>query len=111
MTQTLKTYSPVDNSLYIERPYTSVEELQVALSKANKAQHEWKHSSFSTREKQCHAAIDYLVANQEAIGKELCWQIGRPIRYAQNELKGLEERARYMIEQARASLAEVRIPN
>ncbi len=110
MTPTLKTYSPIDNSLYVERAYATKQEIQAVLSTAKRAQQEWKHSSFSTREQYCHAAVDYLVANKEVIGQELCWQMGRPIRYAKNELRGLEERARYMIDQARASLAEIRMP-
>lgn len=110
MTQTLKTYSPIDGSLYVERPYALAKEIEATLAMAKQAQQQWKQSSLATRAAHCHAAIDYLVANKEAIGEELCWQIGRPIRYAQNELKGLEERARYMIDEAKNALAELRMP-
>ena len=39
------------------------------------------------------------------IGSELSWQMGRPIRYAPNEVRGTLERARYMIGAASAALA------
>ena len=110
MTYTLKTYSPIDNSLYVERPYATKPEIENALTKAKQAQKEWRLTSITTRAKYCLAAIDYLVTHKEAIGEELCWQMGRPIRYAQNELGGLEERALYMIEQAKTALADVAIP-
>jgi acyl-CoA reductase-like NAD-dependent aldehyde dehydrogenase len=41
------------------------------------------------------------------IGSELSWQMGRPIRYAPNEVRGTLERARYMIGAAATALADV----
>ncbi|RUR13730.1 aldehyde dehydrogenase family protein [Legionella sp. km772] len=110
MMPTLKTYSPIDNSLYVERSYAKPDKIELAVSKAKQAQERWKLSSLTTREKACQAAVDFLVAHKDILGEELSWQMGRPIRYAKNELRGLEERARYMIEQARDSLADVHLP-
>ena len=42
------------------------------------------------------------------IAEELAWQMGRPIRYGQGELRGVEERGRYMAEVAPIALAPVR---
>jgi acyl-CoA reductase-like NAD-dependent aldehyde dehydrogenase len=42
-----------------------------------------------------------------AIARELTLQIGRPIRYAPNEVRGMLERARYMIAIAPTALADV----
>jgi acyl-CoA reductase-like NAD-dependent aldehyde dehydrogenase len=111
MTQMLKTYSPIDNSLYVERSFATHREIDTALAKATEAQHDWRHTSFSARERYCLAAVEYLVAQKAEIGLELCWQMGRPIRYAENELRGLEERARYMIEHAKTALELVDIPD
>lgn len=108
---TFKIYSPIDNSLYAERNYASREDLEIALVKAKQAEQHWRQSSFAAREGHCQAAVDYLVTNRDAIGEEICWQMGRPIRYARNELIGLEERARYMIEHAQASLADLQMPD
>lgn len=109
MTHTLKTFSPIDNSLYVERPYASQEDIKKALDNAQKAESLWRLSSVEERAEYCTAAVDALVANKEAIAKELCWQMGRPIRYAQGEINGFEERARYMINAAKAALAPIEL--
>ncbi|KTD07014.1 aldehyde dehydrogenase family protein [Legionella jamestowniensis] len=110
MNKILKTYSPIDGSIYVERPYANPTEIQTALSNAKAAQQQWRQTSITEREKFCTAAIDALVANKEAIAEEICWQMGRPIRYAQGEITGLEERARYMIAMASHALNPIRLP-
>lgn len=110
MTETLKTYSPIDNSLYVERPYATQPSIQQALAHAKAAQKLWCLSSLAEREEYCTAAVDALVANKEAIAEELCWQMGRPIRYAQGEVNGFAERARYMIDIAKTALADQELP-
>ncbi|KTD74681.1 aldehyde dehydrogenase family protein [Legionella waltersii] len=109
MTKTLKTYSPIDNSLYVERPYASQEDIDKALETAKLAKRLWAKSSLDERKEYCLSAVDTIVANKEAIAKEIAWQMGRPIRYAQGEVNGFEERARYMIQQASTSLAPVEL--
>lgn len=110
MTGTLKTYSPIDNSLYVERPYASQYEIEDTLIKAQSAQKLWRLSSVAEREEYCLAAINALVAEKEVIAEELCWQMGRPIRYAQGEVNGMEDRARYMIAAATSALAPLELP-
>lgn len=110
MTQTLKTYSPIDNSLYVERSFASQQDIDNVLNKAQSAEKLWRLSSLAEREEYCTVAIDTLVANKEAIAEEISWQMGRPIRYAQGEIKGLEERARYMIAAAKSALAPIELP-
>lgn len=110
MTETLKTYSPIDNSLYVERPFASQQKIITALNKAESAENLWRISSLTEREEYCNAAIDALVADKIAIAEEICWQMGRPIRYAQGEINGLEERARYMIAAAKTALAPIELP-
>ncbi len=67
-------------------------------------------TTITERANYCTAAVDVLVANKEEIASEICWQMGRPIRYAAGEINGLEERARYMIAAASAALAPIRLP-
>jgi len=110
MTTTLKTYSPIDNSLYVERNYAQQEEIQKVLKQARAAQKLWSKASIESRAEYCSVAVDYIVANKDAIAEELCWQMGRPIRYAQGEIKGFEERARYMISAAKDALRPVELP-
>lgn len=107
---TLKTFSPIDNSLYVERTFASDNEIQYVLDKALNVKTRWAATTFAEREKYCNAAVDFLVANKEEIAREICWQMGRPIRYAVEEINGLEERARYMITAASTALAPITLP-
>lgn len=110
MTTLFKTYSPIDNSVYAERNAASQDEIQQALAKAQKATHLWRSTPLAERAKRCTHAIDALVANKDSLAQEICWQMGRPIRYAAGEIAGLEERARYMIANAAAALAPIQLP-
>ncbi|WP_412756022.1 aldehyde dehydrogenase family protein [Legionella bozemanae] len=110
MNDTLKTYSPIDNSLYVERAFANNHEIQGALDKAVAAKKQWAMTTITERANYCTAAVDVLVANKEEIASEICWQMGRPIRYAAGEINGLEERAHYMIAAASAALAPIRLP-
>lgn len=110
MNDTLKTYSPIDNSLYVERAFANDDAIQCALESALSAKRKWAATPLTERENYCTAAVDALVANKDEIANEICWQMGRPIRYAGGEINGLEERARYMIAAASAALAPVTLP-
>lgn len=109
MTQTFKTISPIDSSIVAERYFATPSEIQKTLDCAQDAVPAWRQTSITERARLCTLAIDYLVAHQEAIAREICWQMGRPIRYAAGEIKGLEERARYMIAEAARALAPIEI--
>jgi acyl-CoA reductase-like NAD-dependent aldehyde dehydrogenase len=106
----LKTYSPIDNSVYVERNFATQAEIQQALVSAQKALPLWRATSLLDREKLCTDAINTLVANKDVIAQEICWQMGRPIRYAAGEINGLEERARYMIANADVALTPLQLP-
>lgn len=110
MIDTLKTYSPIDNSLYVERPYATQEDIHRVLQKAKHIQPLWALSSIEERKEYCFAAVEAIIANKKAIAEEITWQMGRPIRYAEGELKGFEERAHYMIEHAEKALKTINLP-
>lgn len=109
MNNTLKTISPIDNSVYVERPYASPEEIESTLQKSTSAQKSWKSIPLAERKNICSKAIDAFVAKKDAIAEEITWQMGRPIASAAGEIAGTEERARKMIELADAGLATVKI--
>ena len=48
-----------------------------------------------------------MLTMRDQIVPELAWQMGRPVRYGAGELRGFEERARYMIAIAPEALAAV----
>ncbi|MDG9667127.1 aldehyde dehydrogenase family protein [Hahella sp. CR1] len=104
-----KTWSPVDGSLYVERPYADQAAIAAATAKAAQAQREWKGSTLAQRRDICRKMVDAFVAKRDEIATELCWQMGRPIRYAAGEVGGFEERARFMIDVAEEALAPIEL--
>jgi acyl-CoA reductase-like NAD-dependent aldehyde dehydrogenase len=110
MSQSFNCISPIDNRIYLSRDYASSEQIQSAFNQAINAQHGWQQTSISERASLCHRMVDSFVSMKETIAEEICWQMGRPIRYAAGEVDGFEERARYMIDIAESALATVEIP-
>ena len=109
MADMLKTISPVDGSVYVERPLADGAAIEAALARAVKAQVAWRATPMAERQAILTRAVDAFVAKSDAIAEELTWQMGRPISQAPGEVRGFEERARYMIEAAPRALADVAI--
>jgi acyl-CoA reductase-like NAD-dependent aldehyde dehydrogenase len=103
----IRLISPVDGSLYAERPYASSSQLEQALSSAREAQRAWRELSIEQRAGYCLKAVEAMLAMADQIVPELAWQMGRPVRFGAGELRGFEERARYMIGIAARALADV----
>jgi acyl-CoA reductase-like NAD-dependent aldehyde dehydrogenase len=57
----------------------------------------------------CSAFVDAFVAEKPAIAREIAWQMGRPAQQAEGEVRGLEERARYMISIAESALEPLNV--
>ena len=102
-----RTISPVDGSVYVERPHASTQEIDTVLAKATQAQAAWRQVSLAERAALCKRFVDAFVAKTSEIASELSWQMGRPVSAAAGEVRGFEERARYMIEIAAQALADV----
>lgn len=109
MTATQKTISPIDGSLYVERNTADADQISATLQKAKQAQTAWQKTDLNERKIICSRMIEAFVANKEQIANELCWQMGRPIRYAANEVNSFAERSRYMISVANEALASVQV--
>ncbi len=103
----VQTITPVDGSVYVERPVATPAEIELALNTAQSAQRGWKALTVAERAAYCSRMVDAFAANKERVSTELSWQMGRPIRYSPNEIRGFEERARHMIKIAEQSLAAV----
>ncbi len=103
----LKVVSPIDGSIYVERPLATARDVDEALSEARRAQASWKLMTMEQRTALCLRFVDELVAMKDEIVPELAWQMGRPIAYGAGEVRGFEERARYMIGIAADTLADI----
>jgi acyl-CoA reductase-like NAD-dependent aldehyde dehydrogenase len=107
MKTSLQTISPVDGRVYVERPLAGAAEVDRILAAARAAQRQWREVSVADRAAILSRFCDDFESHRDAIATELAWQMGRPIRYAPNEVRGTLERARYMIGIAAESLADV----
>ncbi len=107
MTDTLKTISPVDGRIYVERPLETAAGIDRALELARQAQPGWAALPLAARCEMLGRAVDAFVAKANDIAAEITWQMGRPIRHSPGEIRGFEERARYMLGLAPAALAPV----
>jgi acyl-CoA reductase-like NAD-dependent aldehyde dehydrogenase len=101
--------SPIDDSIVAERTLAGDKEIHAAVETAVASQEVWRHTAIADRAVLCHRAVDALVADTDVISEEITRQMGRPIRSAPGELRGLEERARYMIDIAANETADIAI--
>lgn len=107
MSRPLKCITPVDGSVYVERPLASPDEAAAALSRARAAQQAWRRVGLADRQALLGRAVDAFVAESADIAEEISWQMGRPVSQAPGEIRGFEERARYMIDIAPQALSGI----
>jgi acyl-CoA reductase-like NAD-dependent aldehyde dehydrogenase len=107
MTDTLKTISPVDGRIYVERTLETAAGIDRALDAAQRAQGAWASLPLAARCQILARAVDAFVAKASDIAAEITWQMGRPLRHSPGEIRGFEERARHMLEVAPEALAAV----
>ncbi|TQV82044.1 aldehyde dehydrogenase family protein [Denitrobaculum tricleocarpae] len=109
MVDSLKCVSPVDGSIYVERPLAKASEIAAALAKAQDVQAAWRSTPLAERQALLTKAVDAFVARRDAIAEEITWQMGRPISQGPGEVAGFEERARHMIKIAPGALADLAV--
>jgi acyl-CoA reductase-like NAD-dependent aldehyde dehydrogenase len=105
MSETLKTISPVDGRVYVERPLENAFGIDRALDTARRVQPHWAALPLAARCAMLARAVDAFVAKGQDIAAEITWQMGRPLKDAPGEVRGFEERARYMLSVAPQALA------
>ncbi|MCK7595966.1 aldehyde dehydrogenase family protein [Microbulbifer sp. CAU 1566] len=111
--QKLQCISPIDNSVYVERPLATEYEIQNALSRAEGAQPGWKQVPVAERAVLVRAAVKHLQQRKAQLADEICWQMGRPMQFAGGEIDGLAERALTMADLAEAiggPLSDIPLP-
>jgi len=104
---TFQVISPVDDSVYLTRPYHNEADIHTALSTAKKAQKDWAKTPLSKKQEILSKALDVMNGWSSDIAEEITHQIGRPLSQSPGELRGLDERGRHMIAIAEESLADI----
>ena len=103
MTATLKCISPIDGSIYAERPALGRDEAFATVARARKAQKDWQDVPMEKRIELVRAGVARLGEMTADVVPELAHMMGRPIRYG-GEFRGTEERASYMADIAGEAL-------
>ena len=62
-----KTITPIDNSVYVERPYASSNEIETALEHSNQIKITWKNTSLSERKKLISTFVDTFLNNKKGV--------------------------------------------
>ena len=104
MSRMIQCISPVDGSLYAERPALTAEAADAAVARAKAAQDPWAARPLEERRALVLKGIEALNAMKDRVVEELAWQMGRPTRYG-GEFGGVNERATYMAGIAEQALA------
>jgi acyl-CoA reductase-like NAD-dependent aldehyde dehydrogenase len=108
MTKTVQCISPIDGSVYAERPLVNYVAAKAIVGELASAQAEWAARPL-------HERIDLVMAGVAAVGAlndeivpELAHQMGRPIRYG-GEFGGFSERASHMAKIAQEALSDISV--
>lgn len=104
----LQCISPIDGSVYLERPVLSLDAAKAKAKAARAAQPEWAARPLKERIALVRAAVAEVGKTTDRMAQELAHQMGRPVRYG-GEFGGFEERAAYMADIAEAALALIEI--
>jgi acyl-CoA reductase-like NAD-dependent aldehyde dehydrogenase len=104
----LRTISPVDGSLLVERRLASPADIESALQKSASSQKRWRRAPVAERVAIVRRMVEWCVARADSIGEELTRQMGRPIAYTPNEIRrGFQERVLYMASIAEGALSDI----
>jgi len=96
--------SPIDGSVYAERPASTFDDATAAIGRVRKAQRAWAKRPLEERVSLVLKGVARLNEMAEDVVKELAWQMGRPVRYG-GEFKGFNERSNYVASIAHDALA------
>jgi acyl-CoA reductase-like NAD-dependent aldehyde dehydrogenase len=100
--------SPIDGSVYAERPALTPDEATAVVERARKAQKSWAKRPLEERVQLVMKGVARLNEMVDEVVPELAWMMGRPVRYG-GEFKGFNERSNYVANVAAEALAPLEI--
>ena len=103
----LRTITPIDNTVYVERDFANYDQIEKALDFSKKLQIQWKNTPLTERIKIITLFVENFLKNNEEVEEQLCKQIGRPISQCSGEMNGFKERAIYMIEKSNDQATQI----
>ena len=108
MTKVLKCISPIDGSVFAERPVLDHGAAAALVERAREAQALWAARPVQERIDLVLAGVAAVGAMNDEIVPELAAMMGRPVRYG-GEFGGFNERSQYMAEIAETALADIAV--
>lgn len=108
MTTTLQCISPIDGSVFAERPVLNPQDARAAAARARDAQAAWAARPLKERVDLVMVGVEAVGAMNDEIVPELAHMMGRPVRYG-GEFGGFKERADYMAAIAQEGLADIAV--
>ncbi|GAA5803780.1 aldehyde dehydrogenase [Helicostylum pulchrum] len=105
-TTPIKVVSPSTQQVLFQIPTLTHEEVDKAVSSSVKAFGAWKKVLVSKRVEILSKFCTLFEQKKEQVSTSITSQMGRPIRYGQGEIKGVLERANYMISVAEECLKD-----
>ncbi len=105
---TVTCISPIDGSVYAERPTLTLEAARDVVSATRAAQPAWAARPLQERIDLVMAGVAAVGAMNDEIVPELAHMMGRPVRYG-GEFGGFNERASYMADIAADALADIQV--
>jgi acyl-CoA reductase-like NAD-dependent aldehyde dehydrogenase len=98
--------SPVDGSVYAERPAMTFDDAKAAIARVRAAQKAWAKRPLEERVSLVMKGVARLNEMTDEVVKELAWQMGRPVKYG-GEFRGFNERSNYVASIAHDALAPI----
>jgi len=99
MSGVLRCISPIDGSVFAERPVLERQAAFEAVARAKRAQKDWAARPLARRIELVKAGVARLGEMNDEVVPELARMMGRPVRYG-GEFGGVRERTQYMAELA-----------
>ncbi|ORY83606.1 aldehyde dehydrogenase [Protomyces lactucae-debilis] len=107
----IKTLSPVDQSVVVERTEATDAEINTIFANATKSFPRYAKLPLSERIQIATRFLDLVADKSDELSEEITRQMGRPIRYSSIEIKTAIMRGKYMVGIAEEQLADVQADN
>jgi acyl-CoA reductase-like NAD-dependent aldehyde dehydrogenase len=95
--ETITTISPITNKPILTRNGLSDADLQAIPERATEAFNSFERTSLAERQAIVEKALKLLEERQDALGKEITEQMGRPIAYTPKEITTAVMRGKYLL--------------
>ncbi|EKM51267.1 uncharacterized protein PHACADRAFT_129130 [Phanerochaete carnosa HHB-10118-sp] len=107
MAEVQTTIIPHSQQPLISRTYPIEEELDITIQRAAEAQAQWAKAPLQERIQVGRKFMEEFKKMSDEIPMELTLQMGRPVSQTPGEIRGMLERAEYMLSIAESSLSDV----